>query len=165
MWQNLIFIYGLKTKILRLKLLSRSFFSPIKQRAASRAPEGASEFCFRDYFLWKFKRASRASKGPPCKEHGMSFSIRSTSIWGTWFDNFGSKMWLEQINFIFSVSWFFQALTFVKRWILIVFTKGACEKMRKFAFSSFWSCKAFKTPQFRQRMFFNRFSLCGELTN
>ena len=27
-------------------------------------------------------------KGPPCKEHGMSFSIRSTSIWRKWLEQF-----------------------------------------------------------------------------
>ena len=57
-------------------------FPAIFTRAASRAPEGASEFCSRNIFSIDVEYGQAGPpKGPPCKEHGMRFSIRSTSIW------------------------------------------------------------------------------------
>ena len=43
-------------------------------------------------------------KGPPCKKQLINFSIESTSILRTWFENVGSKTWFEQIFFILSAS-------------------------------------------------------------
>ena len=64
----------------------KSFFRIYLLRAASRAPEGASEFCFRKYFLWKFRRVAGLRRGRPVKrmewvfqqfeEHGLTILIQ-----------------------------------------------------------------------------------------
>ena len=132
-------------------------------RAASRAPEGASEFCFRKYFLWKFRRASLASKGPPCQEHGMSFSIRSTSIWRKLLDNVGLKMWLEQTDFIFSASWLFKPLLLSKDEFEYFSSRGRVKKWVKFEFEVFEATERSKSLTFVKRCLWVDFHHAGSL--
>ena len=114
---------------------------------------------FKIKLLWYINTGGQAGppKGPPCKEHWMSFSIRSTSISRTWFENFGSKMWLEQIYFIFPPSCLLKRL-FLSKGVFGNFSRsGLLTKWEKFSFSSLWSFTTLKSHYFCQKMDLNSF--------
>ena len=133
-------------------------------RAASRAPEGVSEFCFRKYFYENLDVQAGLRRGRLSRawnEFLNKVDINLKKMVGQcWFKNVIGINWLHFLNFLIV-----QALTFVKSRIWIIFTKGTCEKISEFVFWSFWSCRKFKIHQFCQKKCLTRFSSCGKLAN